>query len=49
MITKKPLSELNLSDNYLFANTMSNEGICKEFLEKLLHIEIAELEIVKSE
>ena len=48
-ISRKPLSELNLSDNYLFANTMSNEGVCKEFLEKLLHIEIAELEIVKSE
>ena len=49
MNTRKPLSELNLSDNYLFANTMSNEGVCKEFLEKLLHIEIAELKIVKSE
>ena len=49
MRERKSLEELNLSDNYLFANAMSNEGICKEFLEKLLHIEIDEIEIAKSE
>jgi predicted transposase/invertase (TIGR01784 family) len=49
MRERKTLEELNLSDNFLFANAMSNEGICKEFLEKLLHIEIAEIEIAKSE
>ena len=49
MRERKTLEELNLSDNFLFANAMANEGICKEFLEKLLHIEIAEIEIAKSE
>ena len=49
MYENKKLEDLNLSDSFLFAFAMSDKGICKEFLEKLLMIDIEELEIVKSE
>ena len=38
----KTLKELNLEDDFLFAKVMSDKDICKEFLEKLLQIEMPE-------
>ena len=40
----KTLKELNLEDDFLFAKVMSDKEICKEFLEKLLEIEIEKIE-----
>ena len=36
----KPIEELTLADNFMFCHTMKNEELCKELLEKLLHIKI---------
>ena len=36
----KPIDELTLADNFMFCHTMKNEELCKELLEKLLHIKI---------
>ena len=36
----KSLQELSLEDDFLFAKVMSDKSICKEFLEKLLEIDI---------
>ena len=41
----KTLKELNLEDDFLFAKVMSDKEICKEFLEKLLEIEIEKIEM----
>ncbi|MGL5152211.1 MAG: Rpn family recombination-promoting nuclease/putative transposase [Clostridium sp.] len=41
----KKLSELNLSDDFLFAKVMTDSTICKEFLEKLLGIKIKKVTI----
>ena len=39
-MTFKPIEELTLADNFMFCHTMKNEELCKELLEKLLHIKI---------
>lgn len=46
---KKSLKELNLEDDFLFAKVMSNKEVCKEFLEKLLNIEIVKIEMPESQ
>ena len=38
MILKK-FEELTISDNFMFQKVMQVADICKEFIEKLLHIE----------
>lgn len=45
----KKLKELNLEDDFLFAKVMSDKEICKEFLEKLLNIEIAKVEMPENQ
>jgi predicted transposase/invertase (TIGR01784 family) len=45
----KTLKELNLEDDFLFAKVMRDESICKEFLEKLLEINIKELKIIEEQ
>ncbi|MCR1950471.1 Rpn family recombination-promoting nuclease/putative transposase [Clostridium sp. DSM 100503] len=45
----KTLKELNLEDDYLFAKVMSDKEICKEFLEKLLDIEIERIEMPENQ
>ena len=45
----KTLKELNLEDDFLFAKVMSDKGICKEFLEKLLEIKIEKIEIPENQ
>lgn len=46
---KKEIDQLNLSDHFMFANVMSDKVICRMFLEKLLGIEIEEIEISQYE
>ena len=36
----KPIEELTFTDNFMFCHAMKNEELCKELLEKLLHIKI---------
>ena len=45
----KTLQELNLEDDFLFAKVMSDKEICKEFLEKLLNIEIDRIEMPENQ
>ena len=45
----KILQELNLEDDFLFAKVMSDKEICKEFLEKLLNIEIDRIEMPENQ
>lgn len=45
----KTLKELNLEDDFLFAKVMSDKEICKEFLEKLLKIEIENIEMPENQ
>ena len=45
----KTLKDLNLEDDFLFAKVMSDKEICKEFLEKLLEIEIEKIEMTESQ
>lgn len=45
----KILQELNLEDDFLFAKVMSDKEICKEFLEKLLDIEIKKIEMPENQ
>lgn len=45
----KTLQELNLEDDFLFAKVMSDKKICKEFLEKLLNIEIVKIEMPENQ
>ena len=45
----KSLQELNLEDDFLFAKVMSDKYICKEFLEKLLEIEIERVEMPENQ
>ena len=45
----KILQELNLEDDFLFAKVMSDKGICKEFLEKLLDVEIEKIEMPENQ
>ncbi len=46
---EKTLKELNLEDDFLFAKVMSDKKICKEFLEKLLEIQIEKIEIPENQ
>ena len=39
-MTFKPIEELTLADNFMFCHIMKNDELCKELLEKLLHIKI---------
>lgn len=45
----KTLKELNLEDDFLFAKVMSDKEICKEFLEKLLEVEITKIEMPENQ
>ena len=45
----KTLKDLNLEDDFLFAKVMSDKEICKEFLEKLLEIEIEKIEMPENQ
>ena len=45
----KTLKELNLEDDFLFAHVMSDKDICKEFLEKLLEVEIEKIEMPENQ
>lgn len=45
----KTLRELNLEDDFLFAKVMSDKEICKEFLEKLLNVEIYRVEMPENQ
>lgn len=45
----KTLKELNLEDDFLFAKVMSDKDICKEFLEKLLKVEIERVEMPENQ
>ena len=45
----KTLKELNLEDDFLFAQVMSDKDICKEFLEKLLDLEIEKIEMPENQ
>ncbi|MBU5488349.1 Rpn family recombination-promoting nuclease/putative transposase [Clostridium sp. MSJ-8] len=42
---EKQLMDLNLADDFLFAKVMTDTSICKEFLEKLLDINITRIEM----
>lgn len=45
----KTLKELNLEDDFLFAKVMSDKEVCKEFLEKLLDIEIEKIDMPENQ
>lgn len=45
----KIIQELNLENDFLFAKVMSNKNICKEFLEKLLQVEISKIEMPENQ
>lgn len=45
----KTLKELNLEDDFLFAKVMSDKEICKEFLERLLEIDIEKIEMPENQ
>ena len=45
----KTLKELNLEDDFLFAKVMTDKKICKEFLEKLLNIEIKKITMLEEQ
>ena len=45
----KTLKELNLEDDFLFAQVMSDKDICKEFLEKLLELQIEKIEMPENQ
>lgn len=49
MAKTKTLKELNLEDDFLFAKVMSDKNICKEFLEKLLNVEIVKIEMPENQ
>ncbi|MDD5832879.1 MAG: Rpn family recombination-promoting nuclease/putative transposase [Clostridiales bacterium] len=43
----KPLSEQTFKNNFMFCAVMSNESICREFLEMILGIEVSHIEVCK--
>ena len=45
----KPWEDLQITDDYMFCKTMSNETICKSFLETLLDIKIEKIEYIQTE
>lgn len=40
----KPIDELTFTDDYMFGHVLQNPDICKELLERLLHIKIEKVE-----
>ena len=40
----KPIEELTFTDDYMFGHVLRNPDICKELLERLLHIKIEKVE-----
>jgi len=40
LIKLKTWEELTISDNFLFQNVMQDKTVCKDFIEKLLHIKV---------
>lgn len=48
MILKK-FEELTISDNFMFQKVMQDADICKDFIEKLLHINIKTVNYIESE
>ena len=46
---KIEFKDLNLEDDFLFAKVMSDKEVCKEFLEKLLNIEIIKIEMPENQ
>ncbi len=46
---RKNWEDLQISDNFLFLKVMSNPGLCRRFLEKLLRLEIREIKIAQTE
>ena len=45
----KPWEELTIRDDYMFKIIMSRKRICKQMLERILHIEIADLSYIETE
>ena len=45
----KTWEELTISDNFIFQNVMEDPAICKEFLEKLLKVEVRNINYVELE
>ena len=48
MILKK-FEDLTISDNFMFQKVMQDADICKDFIEKLLHINIKTVNYIESE
>ena len=45
MSNRKKLQDLTIRDNFMFAAVMMQEDNCKQFLEMVLGIEIARIEV----
>lgn len=45
----KSWEELEIRDDYMFAEVMRDKKICKTLLEKLLHIKVKDLEYVEAQ
>ena len=45
----KPWEELTISDDYMFKLIMSRKRICKQMLERILHIEIEDIHYLETE
>ena len=45
----KSWEELTIRDDYMFKLIMSRKRICKQMLERILHIEIADLSYIETE
>ena len=44
MAGSKRFQDLNLKDNFLFVNVLSDKEICKQVLEKILNVKISRIE-----
>lgn len=45
----KPWEELTIQDDYMFKLIMSRKRICKQMLERILHIEIEDIDYLETE
>ena len=45
----KPWEELTIRDDYMFKLIMSRKRICKQMLERILHIEIEDIDYLETE
>ena len=45
----KPYEELTIQDNFIFQKVMRNKRICKQTLERLLDIDIKDIEYLEEE